>query len=314
MTTQHEEILSRLDAISRRLDAIERRQRFGEEMMEELMPVGKLVMNSAATHLAEWDERGLFEMLGVGRRAMLRILESYSREDAEYLADAVVGILATVRNVTQPGMLQVANQASDVLSQDGVEPVGIFGAMRKAAKDEDIKRGLGVMLEVMRAVGRAQDTAGGGEGAPALPSTPRKPAAQPAEAPAAQAPAAKAPAKAAPAQAAPPPPEAAADETKVVHWEGHDFDPNGFLIDPSTWTPELAQKIAAGLGITLTDEHMHVIEWVRDDYASAGASPNVRRVANGSGVGTEAMYRLFPPTPGKTCAMIAGVPKPVGCV
>jgi tRNA 2-thiouridine synthesizing protein E len=309
MTTENEEILSRLDAISRRLDAIEARQRFGEEMMEELMPIGKLVMNSAATHLAEWDERGLFEMLGVGRRAMLRILESYSKEDAEYLADAVVGILATVRNVTQPGMLQVANQASDVLLQDGVEPVGIFGAMRKAAKDDDIKRGLGVMLEVMRAVGRAQD--GASAGAQALPTPTRKAAPQPAAAPSAQARAA-APAKAAAAPA--PAPEPAGEAPQVVHWEGHDFDPNGFLIDPSTWTPELAQKIAAGLGITLTDEHMHVIEWVRDDYASSGASPNVRRVANGSGVGTEAMYRLFPPTPGKTCAMIAGVPKPVGCV
>ncbi len=308
--TTNDEILSRLDTISQRLDAIEARQRFSAEMAEELMPIGRLAMNSAASHLAEWDERGLFEMLGVGRRAVLRILESYSKEDAEYLADAVVGILATVRNLTQPGVLTVANQASDVLlSGDGVEPVGMFGAMRKAAKDDDIKRGLGVMLEVMRAIGRAQGGVATDGAALAKPMAARAPAA------AKPAPAKAAPAPAAPkAEAAAAPAAATEDEPQIVHWEGHDFDPNGFLIDPSTWSPELAKKIAEGLGITLTDEHMHVIGWVRDDYASSGASPNVRRVASGSGVGTEAMYRLFPPTPGKTCAMIAGVPKPVGCV
>ena len=50
------------------------------------------------------------------------------------------------------------------------------------------------------------------------------------------------------------------------------------------------------------------------DYADTHASPNVRRFAKGSGVGTGAVYKLFPGTPGKKVAMIAGVPKPVGCV
>ena len=66
--------------------------------------------------------------------------------------------------------------------------------------------------------------------------------------------------------------------------------------------------------VALGDEHWTVTQWARSDFAETGASPNVRRSGCGSGVGTQAMYRLFPPTPGKTCAMIAGVPKPVGCV
>ena len=44
------------------------------------------------------------------------------------------------------------------------------------------------------------------------------------------------------------------------------------------------------------------------------ADANVRRAASGSGVGTRRMYELFPKTPGKSAAMIAGIPKPAGCV
>jgi tRNA 2-thiouridine synthesizing protein E len=57
-----------------------------------------------------------------------------------------------------------------------------------------------------------------------------------------------------------------------------------------------------------------VLRWIRQDFLATGASPNVRRVAGGSGVGTRRMYELFPRTPGKTAAMLAGVPKPIGCV
>ncbi len=301
MATENTQILARLEEISRQVEAVDKRVRFTEELVEEMIPIARLVVSSATTRLGDWEERGVFDMIAVMQDAAGRVLDSYSKDDAQHLADAIVGILATVRNLTQPGVLQIANQATDVLRQaDGVKPVGMFGAMRKASSDKEIQRGLGVMLEIMRAVGRTQG--GSTEGVSVLP--PALEAVAPVPVVAKAAPPPKAVAPAAPA----------APEADVIHWEGHDFDANGFLIDPNTWTPELAGKIASGLGITLTEEHMHVLEWVRDDYASSGASPNVRRVATGSGAGTQNMYKLFPPTPGKNCAMIAGVPKPVGCV
>ena len=302
MATETTQILARLEEISAQVEAVDKRVRFTEELVEEMIPIARLVVSSATTRLGDWEERGVFDMIAVMQDAADRILDNYTKDDAEHLADAIVGILSTVRNLTQPGVLQIANQATDVLRQaDGVKPVGMFGAMRKASSDKEIQRGLGVMLEIMRAVGRTQG--GSAEGVSVLPPALEATAAAPAVAKAVT-PTPKAAAPAAPVAAAP----------EIIQWEGHDFDANGFLIDPNTWTPELAGKIANGLGITLTEEHMHVLEWVRDDYASSGASPNVRRVATGSGAGTQNMYKLFPPTPGKNCAMIAGVPKPVGCV
>lgn len=97
-------------------------------------------------------------------------------------------------------------------------------------------------------------------------------------------------------------------------WEGVAFHPNGFMVDPSDWTPELGEKMAGSLGISLTGAHWQVLNWARQHYLDTGVSPNVRRVSTGSGVGTKAMYDLFPKNPGKLTAMLAGIPKPVGCV
>ncbi|MCB9597572.1 MAG: TusE/DsrC/DsvC family sulfur relay protein [Sandaracinaceae bacterium] len=295
-TNSNEEILARLASIEQKLDYVVERQRWTEELVSEMTPIARLVMTSASNRLADWEKRGAFEMLSALGDAADGVLDNYTPEDARELAGSLVAILGTVRNLTQLDILEVANDATDVLHHtDEVQPVGMFGAMRKASKDDDVQRGMGVALEVLRQLGRVRSAP---SGAPRLPPPARLPKA--------------AVAPGAPAQACAVPVPPPVDE--VVHWEGHDFDSKGFLLDPNTWNRDLATKIAAGLGIQLTDAHFAVIDWVRADYAATGASPNVRRVALGSGAGTEAMYQLFPPTPGKTCAMIAGVPKPVGCV
>jgi len=100
----------------------------------------------------------------------------------------------------------------------------------------------------------------------------------------------------------------------VVEWEGHRFTQDGYLVDTTAWSPELAVKIAVGLNVELTDAHWAVLQWARDDYTSVGKSPNVRRIAVGSGLGTASIYQLFPGKPGIHVAMVAGIPKPAGCV
>lgn len=289
------DILARIDELERKLDQALAGQRWTRELVTEMSPIARAMMDATTRRLDDWDRRGAFAMLRELGAGVEHVLAHFQPEDARRLAESLVAILDTVRNVTQPDVLELANDTTEVLHHpDDVRPMGLFGAARTTSRDPDVQRGLGVVVEMIRRIGRAR----GGASPPRAPETAvRRTNGQPASAGDAG------------ASAPAPPPEA-----EVIRWEGHDFDARGFLIDPSTWTPELGEKIAAGLGITLDDEHRAVMAWVRADYASTGASPNVRRIAMGSGVGTEAMYRLFAPTPGKTCAMIAGVPKPVGCV
>jgi tRNA 2-thiouridine synthesizing protein E len=88
----------------------------------------------------------------------------------------------------------------------------------------------------------------------------------------------------------------------------------GFLVEASQWTPEVAQAIAAEVGLTLTDAHWTVLNFCRDDAAKQGQPPGLRRITQAAGVPTKELYRLFPKGPGKLAARIAGLPKPQGCV
>lgn len=292
------ELLSRLDALERKLDYVVERQRWTEELIEEMTPVIREGLGAASGPLAQAEARGWFalaQQLGV---LADRAVAAYGPDRMHELTEHLVQIVQTAWSLTQPDVLELARDASDVIHHTSdVEPVGLGRAIR-ASRDAEVQRGMGVALELLRHLGRPPEaSASPGERAE-LPR-PAPPA------PAGQTP--RASAQAAPAAASPP-------EDEVVTWQGHAFTPGGFLVDPEAWSEGLAEQMAGALGIALTEEHWAVIRWARADYLEQGASPNVRRVAAGSQVGIRRMYELFPKSPGKTTAMLAGIPKPVGCV
>ena len=89
----------------------------------------------------------------------------------------------------------------------------------------------------------------------------------------------------------------------------------GFLVNAGEWTPEIGEEIAKESGITpLNEKHWKVITFCREDAATQGDPPGVRRIAKLSGVDMKELYQLFPKGPGKLAARIAGLPKPKGCI
>lgn len=292
MQSNATDLLVTLARIEHKVDEISARQEMIEDLYDEMVPVVREVMRTASQRLAAYEARGAFERGAALLRLIDAAMDEVSAADIDGFAANLGNLMDTVRNVTQPDVLAVANDATDVLHHAAdVSPVGVFGVARASA-DPDIQKGLGIALSVLRQLGRAR----GGVSSPApRASRPSLPAAS--EVPRAIA-----------AAVAPP----AAVET--VAWEGRAFTADGFLVDAAAWDEPLAEKMAESLGLSLTDAHWVAIRWARADYLATGSSPNVRRVATGSGLGTKALYELFPRTPGKTNAMLAGIPKPAGCV
>jgi tRNA 2-thiouridine synthesizing protein E len=87
----------------------------------------------------------------------------------------------------------------------------------------------------------------------------------------------------------------------------------GYLLDPNTWTREWAQEVAQGYGITLTDKHWAVIEWLRKKQ-SEGVALTIRKVGTSGITDIKEFYQLFPGGPLKVSSKIAGIPKPVSCI
>ena len=91
-------------------------------------------------------------------------------------------------------------------------------------------------------------------------------------------------------------------------------DDEGFMTEYDEWNEELAETLAANIGIELTDGHWQAIRFLRDDYKVEGVTPTLRRVTNTGGIPTKELFQLFPKKPAKKMAYVAGLPKPAGCV
>lgn len=91
-------------------------------------------------------------------------------------------------------------------------------------------------------------------------------------------------------------------------------DDEGFLTLYGEWDEDLAEQLAAAIGIELSDEHWRAIRFLREDYRATGETATLRRVATVGGIPTRTLFTLFPKKPAKKMAYIAGLPKPHGCV
>lgn len=99
------------------------------------------------------------------------------------------------------------------------------------------------------------------------------------------------------------------------------LDPEGYLVELSDWTPAVAEALAAEEGRELTAEHWEVIDVIRNFYARYEASPAMRPLvkAVGQALGPEKgrslhLMKLFPDSPAKVAARLAGLPKPANCL
>ena len=103
----------------------------------------------------------------------------------------------------------------------------------------------------------------------------------------------------------------------VLEAKGTEVELNdeGFMVDSSQWTPEIAETLAEKEGIgPLTERHWKVITFCREDTAQTGQPPGLRRISKLSGVPMKELYQLFPKGPGKLAAKVAGLPKPKACI
>lgn len=92
------------------------------------------------------------------------------------------------------------------------------------------------------------------------------------------------------------------------------FDEEGYMLDWTQWNEQIAEAIAADEGIILTPRHWVVINYARKVYDETGDAPTLRKITKQTDVSTKEMYQLFPDGPAKKAAMIAGLPKPTGCI
>jgi len=100
-----------------------------------------------------------------------------------------------------------------------------------------------------------------------------------------------------------------------------ELDEEGFLVNLSDWSDDVAHILAENEHITLSAEHFEVIHALRQFYAEYQLSPAMRPLVKyiGQQLGKDKgrslyLLSLFPGSPAKLASKIAGLPKPDNCL
>jgi tRNA 2-thiouridine synthesizing protein E len=98
-------------------------------------------------------------------------------------------------------------------------------------------------------------------------------------------------------------------------------DKDGFLINHLSWNKEIAEQLAQNEGLELTESHWQLIHLIREFYAEYDLSPAMRPLAKyiKQNLGADKassiyLMQLFPQSPAKYLAKIAGLPRPENCL
>jgi len=92
-------------------------------------------------------------------------------------------------------------------------------------------------------------------------------------------------------------------------------DAEGYLVDPTQWTEDIAGELARREGIALTEDHWRVIRFMREYYAShqiaADARFAIKHLAEVHGAAArKRLFELFPYGYVKQACKIAGMRRP----
>ena len=143
---QMDRLEEKLDRILGYTEALEHRVEALTELREDFVPILNDAGRLASHRLQEWDRSGALGVVKEGLKMMETVATSFDEEDVRLLGENVVGILRTIRSLTQPEILEIADRAAEA---DTGKRAGLIRSMR----DPDVRRGMTILMAVLRELG-----------------------------------------------------------------------------------------------------------------------------------------------------------------
>jgi uncharacterized protein YjgD (DUF1641 family) len=130
-----------------------------QDLADDVGPVVRQMGLDGIKKMNELEQKGYFEF----SREVIKIIENivthFSAEDVKLLADNVVTILETVKNMTQPEMLKAINNAVNVyknLDVDNIEEYSLWKAFRELRSPE-MRKGIGFIMTFLKNVSKEKN-------------------------------------------------------------------------------------------------------------------------------------------------------------
>lgn len=130
------------------------------DFLKDASPIMNEMIIDTIKKLNEFDQKGYFEFISEAGAIVDNVVTHFSRDDIRLLADNVVTILETVKNLTQPEVLSSIDNAVKIyssLEMESVPSYSIWQLMREMNKPE-MKKGLGFMVTFLKNMANTETT------------------------------------------------------------------------------------------------------------------------------------------------------------
>jgi uncharacterized protein YjgD (DUF1641 family) len=128
----------------------------GMGLSQELGMIGQGVFSDVVELLDRLERQGYFAFMREGWGVLEKIVAEFEEEDVRALGDNIVTILGTVRNMTQPEVLSLANNAVTAIQPvEQVENVSTLQLLRSLS-DPQVRKGMARLLNIVKTL--ANDT------------------------------------------------------------------------------------------------------------------------------------------------------------
>lgn len=124
------------------------------DLLDVARPMAREGLDKATTVMNELERKGYFVFAQGGMRMMDNVVTSFNEEDVNRLGDNIVLILNTIKDMTQPEILNFLRNTLLVASREVEKPVSTsFLDLYRQMQDPAVRRGLGLTMRVLKVIG-----------------------------------------------------------------------------------------------------------------------------------------------------------------
>lgn len=134
------------------------------DLLQDAGPIVNDAFLSAVQQMDVMERKGYFRLAKEGQYVLDNVVGAFGPDDVRQLGDNVVTILMTIKEMTQPEIMAMAQNLAGTMRKTEAQPEEVstsFWSILKQLRDPQTRRGLAMTLDMLKAVGTEQPPANG---------------------------------------------------------------------------------------------------------------------------------------------------------
>lgn len=127
------------------------------DLFETIGTISKGIYNSAENALVNAERKGYFVAAKGGMQIIDNIVTSFSADEIKQLGENIVLILRTIKDMTQPEVMQFLRNTVAIVEEESEKPIDIsYRSILGQMRDPQVRRGLAQALRVLSSLGKQE--------------------------------------------------------------------------------------------------------------------------------------------------------------